>query len=544
MIGGVVSLSLGATSFINHTKPRLLVRIMATFPAYENIQFVLILIDEANVDDSWGKVKDSTSGKLTDWGVSKLREGLDDYVKTVLVEMPYVCEDYGSLHRHFYGRKFRERPSKCVRLHFFNKQLSERDILLSDASENYIGFSVIEPLARRCIGRTIIDPAKIGHDLRQVHLLTTVFNNRIGGLLYRCQGFPYRTQSNEATVCAHVTMWAVCRFLSTKFRAYRKHLPFELIEMAGRRNGRVVPHHGLSYADYSEMLDRFGCHPVIVSNHGLGDSPFSDSNREITNEKEYAQFLKNLYCYIESGFPLIATFGGHVVSIVGHVSLDNDQAKLRAEPCDAPIHASVLVDEYVVMDDNFFPYQIIQRSASLPPNYPRNLRQLRGFVVPLPDQVYLRPQDVDNFIVRLMKKQAYERIIDSALADLRQTEPIVYRPFLTTGVSFKQFKHKRLMDTPGDLAIRLQLVLSLPRFIWCVELSTPSLREEDRAFGEILLDATAGESDLEPIFVRIGSEIIRSKADDGESRVDYYERNAYSDFAQYRHNLGAPPPNV
>jgi len=222
---------------------------MADLPAYENIQFQLVIVDPEDIESSWKEAQEATGGLLTDWGVAKLREGLDPYVKSILIEKPYVCEDFRSLHRHFYGRKFRERPSKCARLHFFNEIVSDIDLLEDETNELYIGFSVIEPLVVRCIGRTVIDPRKVGHSPDRVHLLSTRFTNRIGGKRYECAGFPYRTQSNEATVCAHVTMWAVCRYLSQRFKLYRKHMPYELIEMAGRRNGRVVPHHGLSYAD-------------------------------------------------------------------------------------------------------------------------------------------------------------------------------------------------------------------------------------------------------------------------------------------------------
>ena len=524
---------------------------MADLPAYENIQFKLVPIETGSgktLEDCWKEVQSSTGSLLTDWGIEKLRDGLDPFVKTVLVETPYICEDFRSLHRHFYGRKFRERPSKCARLHFFDGAISDDDLLRDETNDQYIGFSVIEPLVVRCIGRTVINPEKIGHPLESVHLLGTRFINRIGGKRYECTGFPYRTQSNEATVCAHVTMWAVCRYLSQRFKLYRKHLPYELIEMAGRRNGRVVPHHGLSYADYSEMLDRFGCHPIIVSNHGFGASPFSSSNTKIICQSQFAQFLKSLYCYIESGFPLIATFGGHVVSIVGHKSLDQaDVAERTAvtdieEPSGTLIHASELVDEYIAMDDNCFPYQVLPRTTTdqSVTEYSRSLEQLRGIVVPLPDEVFLRPRDVDGYVAKLLKEPTFKQIVDAFMVEHRKGEPLVYRPFLTTGVSFKQFKQKQLENAPDDHAMGLQLLLSLPRFIWCVELSTPSMRAEDRAFGEILLDATAGESDLEPIFVRIGPELARSSSHNGSAQLDYFKKNPYTDFAQYRHNLGTP----
>ena len=160
--------------------------------------------------------------------------------------------------------------------------------------------------------------------------------------------------------------------------------------------------------------------------------------------------------------------------------------------------------------------------------------------MPLPDEVFLRPRDVDGYVAKFLKEPNFKRIVDAFMVEETKGEPLVYRPFLTTGVSFKQFKLKRLKETPDDYAMGLQLLLSLPRFIWCVELSTPSLRAEDRAFGEILLDATAGESDLEPIFIRIGSHIARSPLHNGNSQLDYFKDNPYTKFAQYRHNLGAP----
>jgi len=523
---------------------------MADLPAYENIQFNLVSIENnpnKTLADCWKEVQTVSNGLLTDWGIEKLREGLDPFVKTILVETPYICEDFRSLHRHFYGRKFRERPSKCARLHFFNEPVSASDLLEDTTNEFYMGFSVIEPLVVRCIGRTVIDPQKLGHSPDSVHLLGTRFVTRIGGKRYECHGFPYRTQSNEATVCAHVTMWAVCRYLSQRFQLYRKHLPYELIEMAGRRNGRVVPHHALSYADYSEMLDRFGCHPIIVANHGFGTTPFSSPNTKISCQAQHALFLKSLYCYIESGFPLIATFGGHVVSIVGHKSLEPDCIVERTKiadpknPSSTLIHASEFVDEYIMMDDNSFPYQILPRVADTEaPNNTRTLEHLRGIVVPLADEVFLRPRDVDGYVVKFLNEPMFKQIVDTFMLKEAKDEPLVYRPFLTTGVSYKQFKQQQLKLFPDDGAIGLQLLLSLPRFIWCVELSTPNLRAEDRAFGEILLDATAGESDLEPIFVRIGPELARSPMDNGKYQLDYFEQNPYSKFAQYRHNLGTP----
>jgi len=516
---------------------------MAELPAYENVQFSVVNIDNSDLGSSWENIKKETGGFLTSWGIEGLRSGLDSHVKTVLVEKPYVCEDFRSLHRHFYGRKFRERTSMCVRLHFFGECLSKTQILLSGAQEDYLGSAVIEPLSTRCIGRTVLDPTKLGHDPASVHLLGTTFNSRIGGKLYTVRGYPFRSQNSEATVCAHVTMWGVCRYLSTKFKLYRKHLPFELIEMAGRRNGRVVPHHGLSYADYSEILDRFGCYPVIVANHGLGGQPFLARNSERINQREFTSFQRNLYTYIESGFPLIASFGGHVVSIVGHTSKSTDEVTSQLQHQTEPVHAAELVDKYVVMDDNVFPYQFMSRQAKEENQYRRSLSEVRGIVVPLPDEVYLRPQDVESFISNFIEDDLVKPLITESRS-VSPDGPLVYRPFLTTGASLKAFKLKQLQNEPNEKVPHYHLGLSLPKFVWVIELSTIGLRAEDKAFGEVLLDATAGISDLEPIFIRIGKFIGRNRRIAENRGIHYVQATTYSTFRQYRHNLGAPALNV
>ena len=238
-----------------------------------------------------------------------------------------------------------------------------------------------------------------------------------------------------------------------------------------------------------------------------------------------------------------------MVSIVGHKSLEPERVEERIEvadggrPSDNLVHAAELVDEYIAMDDNRFPYQVLPRTANEDETgYSRSLEQIRGIVVPLPDEVFLRPRDVDGYVEKLLKEEKFRQIVDSFMEREAKGEPLVYRPFLTTGVSFKQFKlnQQKAFSDEDDYAVGLQLLLSLPRFVWCVELSTPSLRAKDRAFGEILLDATAGESDLEPIFIRIGSHIARSPVQRGDTQLDYFKENPYTTFAQYRHNLGTP----
>src|ERR1700722_16199564 len=131
----------------------------------------LLLIPAGNEKNAWDAISNATEGRLTPWGTTLLRSGLDGYVKAVLVEALYICKDYRNLFANFYSKKFVERSSYCSRLHFFNTDTitAEEAVFHPEKySVNYMGFSVIEPVARRCIGRTIIDPYMIGQQ-QQTH---------------------------------------------------------------------------------------------------------------------------------------------------------------------------------------------------------------------------------------------------------------------------------------------------------------------------------------------------------------------------------------
>ena len=61
-----------------------------------------------------------------------------------------------------------------------------------------------------------------------------------------------------------------------------------------------------------------------------------------------------LYIYVKSGFPVLAGYRGHVVSIVGHTI---DYSRTTTEDSEGFIDSSQFLKQFIVIDDNFFPYQ-------------------------------------------------------------------------------------------------------------------------------------------------------------------------------------------
>jgi hypothetical protein len=275
-------------------------------------------------------------------------------------------------------------------------------------------------------------------------------------------GFPYMSQDIDITVCAHSALWAVCRYLSEKFRAYKEYLPFDIVELADKSSGRIYPYRGMTYLDYSQILTQFGVFPLV----------------EKMNSNDRYEVSKNerLYTYVESGFPVIASYGGHVAVIVGHTLKE----KITFKSGQKFTSTADLIGDYIVVDDNYFPYRKLnetETSGSTP--------TVQTFVVPLPEKIFLTAEII------LTKVNEYIEIPDfyNKLTEDRKG-PYLKRVFIATSISYK----RRLLEhfkKNHDIASYLLLNMPLPHFIWVVELITEASYEAREADCVILLDPTA-----------------------------------------------------
>jgi len=489
----------------------------------------------------WQQITEATEGRLTPWGYETLNSGLHGYVKAVLVEPLYICKDYRNLFANFYSKKFHERSSYCSRLHFFNDDsiTAEEAIFHPEKYQQaYFGYSVIEPVNRRCIGRTIVDPYAIGYKQQTHFCLRNQTKVRIHGADYNAHGFPYRSQSGEATVCAHTALWAACRYLSDRYREYRELYPYNLIELTGDTNGRRVPYRGMSYTDYSTILSEFGCHPAIIRPKGTKSSSSGKKTKDWTKDRE-AFF--DLYSYVESGFPVLTSFGGHVVTIIGHTILDKLLAGSQPDS-NGFFNSAYLVKEYIVVDDNYFPYRLLAYSGS--PQYygtggytgmdhPPSIDAVVAAVVPLPEKAYLPPKFARDSGCKVYSAPAARAKIDEVVKKLglKDGKLKIVRLFLTSGSAFQRRKREYYNQNAADELLKFPVSLNVPHFVWVMELSTLETHNARRCFAEIIVDATASKSEYEPIYVRIGNYLICGNKEQEVAGCPL-------SFSQYTHNLG------
>ena len=509
---------------------------------YTSSNLSVVKIPNGDEEVAWIKVS-KVCPFLTQWGTRTLRQGLDGHARTALIEPNYICKDYRNLFSQFYSKKFLVRPAHCSRLHFFSDEVTVGDVLeASDACKAaYLGYTVVQPVQDRCLGRTFIDPLKIGHSLENFYSLRTLSETHINGTKYVVHGYPYYSQSKEVMVCAHAALWGVCRYLSDRYRSYAELHPYDLIEMTGDYDGRRVPYRGMTWTDYSKILATFGCYPVLI--------------KPRTDQTSWAQDIgafHDIYSYVESGFPVLVSFNGHVATLIGHTVTDTvgmhakDRILQNGVLVDTRFYNSfALVKQLIVVDDNLFPYRLLGYPAD-PNNYGKaskgqldhvpSIDSIFAAVIPLPEKVFLPADKARTLAYRYFEHNDAALLIDEALANSKvpSEEAMIARLFLTTATSFKARKRLCAEGKLGAAADELALLpvdLNLPHFVWVMEISPLSLYKNGYCLGEVVLDASTSEDESEYIYMRIGQTVLRG--DDQKKK----ETGLYR-FHQYTHNLG------
>jgi hypothetical protein len=463
---------------------------------------------------------------LSDWGLRVLYNGLGQYTGTVVIEPHYVCKDHRNLFSNFYSKKLYGGSADCVRLHFFSARGITPNEFLSHSTnyqDEYIGYSVIRPVAQRSIGRTVVDPERVGRRFQDgFYCLRTPFPANLNGKRLRVSGYPYVSQDTDATVCAHATLWGVCRYFSQRHASYAEILPYDLVKLTATTTGRVVPYRGMTYSDYSKILSDFGCHPLIIR--------MKDSRTSLSIDDGA---FRNVYSYVESGLPVLASFGGHVGTLVGHTL---DHKRSYAPDADGIVSSAAFLKQFILVDDNFFPYQLLGYPGD-PQNYcaKYNIESILTAVCPLPEKVYL-PAERAQKQARTLLKNLLALYGKPEFGVEDNKEPMVTRLFFTTGTSLKKRKI-RMAEEAAKNGLAFDKIsafianIRLPHFVWIMEIGSLSLYRTGRCAAEIVLDATANELEQSGIYARVASNFIlngKRKEILGNPKT----------FPQFTHNLG------
>lgn len=410
----------------------------------------------------------------------KLKDGISNAVKSVLIEYDYIDKDYRSTYYNFYAKKGRHYDDKCVRLHFFDESVQFNESVFEFSGfgnrleDHYFGYMVLRPTGSCTIGRSVVSP-----DVRNgVSGFTITAKHKVHLLGYELivQGFPSMDQHNDISVCAHAACWSILRHYSERYEMHKEFLVHDITMMAQYHDpGGLVPSRGLDISHAERVFQEAGTYPVNVT-------------RQDESEGDDKVFYRQLIAYVESGVPLFAANHSqkHAFAVVGFE---------RREPI--PLASAAQRSSWeelkslIVIDDNHLPYLAVSANDSVE-DMPYRAEDIDAFIVPLPEKVHY-PADAVDVLAHEM------RVLEPVIKFPDKDEAII-RYFMTTGSALRRFVRSHKSEFDPEL---LKLVMTRPfaQFLWVVEYATSKQWAAGQIGVRAVIDATASHQELLPLWL-------------------------------------------
>ena len=420
---------------------------------------------------------------------------------TILQEAYHIDPSYrDSYYKYFSNQHFSiKRYSR--RLSFFSIKLDEEKFFSLNTEEaervarSFMGTCVINPISTGVIGRTLINPKYLidSRDL-PVYVRLSKFKFHILGKKFYVDAFPYRMQDGETMRCAEVTLLNMLEYFSNSFPDYRSVLPSEILESEQKHSHeRVLPSRGITYPLLTKVLSEFGFSPRLYNLSSIESFSLS----KVFPEDELKRWL---HYYIESGIPVALNLlpvsnngSGHSVVCIGHGQLNKKLIKKAKrnkwiaweykDTCHPIINSADFFDNYIVIDDNQPVYQIRSfQNLSLYPDM-----RVENIAVPLYKRMFLDASDAAAIVRSILHHE--ELGIDVWANDfLKQQEDVVVRLFMASSRNLKSFRSNTIKNFFAREAYAL---IPMPRFVWVCELYRVDDYSSLKAFGEVVIDATA-----------------------------------------------------
>lgn len=411
---------------------------------------------EVKSEESYEELREVIPVQLIDNDViTVLKKYLRDRCDEIRIEFPYYDSDYLSTYYIHYSQKLHPYDKLCCRLHVFK-------------NAEYYGYITLRPTpAGTKMGKTYLKPELLIKE--SAYLMLHNFKAHVVGNEMEIKSFPWKSQETDISVCAHTAVWTVIRYFGNKFHHYADATIGELVEHTKNEWGRKTPSLGLTPVQVSDLFKDYNFSPLILQ-----------------RDKENG-FLDELIAYLESGIPMVGFLYPikHAISIIGHGTvdyniLDNDTMveMLKDKDINVISHSRLIKDLYV-MDDNCFPYR--KMPVGLPSEESDviyGLTELEYAVVPLYRRMQLAYSEVYERFRTWRKEKA-----------MNWEEFCVCRIYITSANSLK--RETLYSENMNEILKDVILNMTLPRFVWCIDLAGVDNFKKELISGRIIVDTTA-----------------------------------------------------
>jgi hypothetical protein len=430
-------------------------------------------------DDDFGNMKLLIPSQL-DGLLKQLKQNI-----WFVIERPYVDRHYRDTYYTFFSSKFKKTGRNCIRVHIFEGEITENDLLdkTIKLNDRYRGYFIIRPLTHHILGRSLISPKA----LLTNNFVCCLTKNQISllGKNLTVHGFPHIAQDEETHTCAESALWSYIEYFGTKYPQYKPLLPSKIIKtLLDSTEHRILPSIGLTEKELAKCLNDNGFQCQIHNN---------------ASDSETTQFFQLLRTYVESGIPLLLVLenerDAHAVLVIGH-EMDEpiyDLGKYVNPPWEEPwMDTSFLDKKMVFIDDNCPPYQItnIYEPTAHYNNEMKDMN-IKSFIVTLPVHMFLVAEKVYDLL---------HIIFNDPNVGLQTSKgKWITRLLLTGSQSFKNFLSNYDNKMVNELKNPL-IYLSLPKYIWLCELyRADNFKENGYCSGLLLIDATSNGKSLTPV---------------------------------------------
>lgn len=430
---------------------------------------------------------------------------------TAVVERDYVDRDFLEDHTRYYCRSFKKYDKKCVRIHFFAKEIDkaaiERSLLGVDCvlrqelESSYLGFIVIRPLQKTFVGRTCLVPLR-DDSSRHFKALCRI-QVSFFGLAMTVACMPFQEQDTAVAACATCALWSAFFVTSSIFR-HPVLTPGQITELAtghGLSLARRFPNSGLSIMDVAFAIRRAELSPLCICVKQAG---------HVERMFRKSIILTNIRAYLELGVPLLLfgdvlddsgrVNGAHALVVNGYHMGGISQKKRFGGV------AAETIDKLYLHDDQLGPYARakIDRSvlgADLEVSWADSSESVGGYkfrinylVVPLYHKIRVDYECVWRNAIEMQQ-------LLTGVNELLGIDDVSWDFVLATNNEFKQqVKQDNLIDDSTKLDL---LEASLPRFLWIVTLNI-----DNKLAIKFGVDATDASQGIVVVCTLVYSDII------------------------------------
>jgi len=455
---------------------------------------------------------------------------LDDLLKRLkdntwfVTERPYVDKHYRDTYYSFHSSKFIKTGRNCIRVHLFEGEVTENDLLdtKNELNKKYRGFFIIRPLMHHILGRSLISPEAFITN----NFFCCLTKGRVSllGRYLSVYGFPHIAQDEETHTCAESALWCHIEYYGSKYPQYKSLLPSKIVKtLLDSPEHRILPSIGLTNNELTKCLNYNGFQCLIY------DTDSGDKKKT---------FFQLLRIYVESGIPLLLFISNkkdaHAVLVIGH---EKDEFVYNGESI--WVDTSFIDKKMVFIDDNMPPYQIASLSKPTD-HYESEMKdmKIKSFIVALPVHVYLVAEKAYDLMYTIFE--------DEKIGLKTFNGKWITRLLLTGSQSFKNFIMNDDNSIMPDEIKEPLLSLSLPKFIWMCELyRTENFKPEGHCSGLLLIDPTTNGKSLAPVlFYAIEDKLFEHDCEAWkgienivEFKMATYKNNLKGEWSKWRNGI-------